>query len=115
MGFKTTVPKKDFERIAMNTQRSLEEAGKRLLASGLAVAHDRVPVDSGELDQSIHGEVAVKGKQIEVMLGADADHAAYVELGTENQHPQPFIQPAMDEIKKRLPGEVDKAVKEGSR
>lgn len=53
------------------------------------------PVDTGELRGSIH----VEGNAVV----ADADHAAYVELGTRNMHAQPYLAPSLYR-KRRLRG-----------
>lgn len=56
----------------------------------LADARTIVPVDTGELRES--GYSKVEGDHVEV--GYKADHAGYVELGTERMRAQPYLRPA---------------------
>lgn len=50
-----------------------------------------VPVDTGELHDSIHTEVSDEG----MFVVADADHASHVELGTSKMAAQPYLRPAL--------------------
>ena len=50
------------------------------------------PVDTGELRDSIFSEVQT-GVAI---VGASAEHAAAVELGTSQMSPQPYLRPALN-------------------
>lgn len=54
-------------------------------------AQNNAPVNTGELVASISGEVS----GTEGRVGALADHAAYVELGTENMPAQPYLRPSL--------------------
>lgn len=56
----------------------------------LADADPNVPVDTGELRASGYAEVV--GDHVEV--GYTAEHAPFVELGTEKMAPRPFLRPA---------------------
>lgn len=51
-----------------------------------------VPVDTGELHDSIHSEVSSDG----MYVVADADHASHVELGTSKMPAQPYLRPALN-------------------
>jgi len=64
-------------------------------------ARQRVPVDTGELRNSIDTEtVTGKGGAPEVRVVASAPHAMYVELGTERSRPRPFLRPALAFIRR---------------
>lgn len=54
-------------------------------------ARRNAPVETGELQDSIHGEVV----GTEGRVSATADHAAYVELGTSEMPAQPYLRPAV--------------------
>lgn len=58
-----------------------------------ADARNYCPVETGRLRDSIHGEVDASTGDITV--GAAADYAEYVELGTSEQPAQPFLRPAL--------------------
>ena len=58
------------------------------VAVGIADAQSRVPVLTGALRDSIGPD--------EDGFGAGADYAGYVEFGTSDTAPQPFIGPAAD-------------------
>jgi HK97 gp10 family phage protein len=51
-----------------------------------------VPVDSGDLQRSIHTEVSAEG----MFVVADEEYAAFVENGTSKQAAQPFLRPALN-------------------
>lgn len=50
-----------------------------------------VPVDSGDLQRSIHAESGPSGN----FVVADEEYAAFVELGTSKMAAQPYLRPAM--------------------
>jgi HK97 gp10 family phage protein len=77
------------------------EADKELAATAIATrnaAQAAAPMLTGELRASIH--VEVDGDQHRVV--ADAEHAAYVEFGTSDTAPQPYMWPAADRANERL-------------
>lgn len=67
--------------------RALETIG--LLAEGYAATNS--PVDTGRLRASITH--AVEGDT--VYIGTNVEYAAYVEMGTSRQRPQPYLKPAI--------------------
>lgn len=74
----------------------LQDLGDEYVASVVlpkVEAHAKriVPVDSGELHDSIHTEVSEEG----MFVVADADHASHVELGTSKMAAQPYLRPAL--------------------
>jgi len=54
-----------------------------------------VPVRSGELRDSITGEVATEGNEVVVLASSPVEHAGFVEYGTSRQRPQPYLRPAL--------------------
>ena len=54
-------------------------------------ARNNAPVDTGELAASVFSETDGNDGRI----GAAAEHAAYVELGTSEMRAQPFLRPAL--------------------
>jgi HK97 gp10 family phage protein len=54
------------------------------------------PVDTGYLRSTIYHKVGDNGFSAE--LGATADYAGYVELGTRHMVAEPFIRPALSAI-----------------
>lgn len=53
------------------------------------------PIDTGELEGSIH----YTSENHKYYIGADADHAAHVELGTSKMSAQPYLRPAVSSTK----------------
>lgn len=51
------------------------------------------PVRTGALRASIHAEPVDGGDSVKV--AASAEYAGYVELGTRNMAPQPYLKPAL--------------------
>lgn len=59
----------------------------------LSDARRLVPVDTGDLQRSLHRELAPGG--LSARIGSDIGYAAYVEHGTENMDAQPYLRPAL--------------------
>lgn len=70
---------------------ALEEVG--LVAEGYAKR--ACPVDTGRLRNSITHIVDEGGKC--AVIGTNVEYAPYVELGTRNQKPQPYLKPAAED------------------
>lgn len=70
---------------------ALEEVG--LVAEGYAKR--ACPVDTGRLRNSIT-HIVDEGTR-HVIIGTNVEYAAYVELGTRRQKPQPFLKPAAND------------------
>ena len=70
---------------------ALEEIG--LTAEGYAKR--ACPVDVGRLRNSITHIVDEGGKC--AVIGTNVEYAPYVELGTRNQKPQPYLKPAAED------------------
>lgn len=110
----------------------LRRTGVRALAPVIADAKQRVPVDDGDLrdslkvttrlskrQQRLNAKAVAEGKaSVQLYAGAAAlPHAHLVEFGTANMAPQPFMRPAWDAnkdqvlqlIKDELGGEIEKA------
>lgn len=66
-------------------------------------AKNIVPVDSGNLRNSIHGSVE-KGKTTEITgkVATSTEYAPYVEFGTSKMGAQPFLWPALRKSQKRI-------------
>lgn len=72
-------------------RRALEEVGQ--VAEGYAKR--LCPVDTGRLRNSITHVTRYGAKA--VYIGTNVEYAAYVELGTRMQKPQPYLRPAASE------------------
>ncbi|WP_342996971.1 HK97-gp10 family putative phage morphogenesis protein [Collinsella aerofaciens] len=70
---------------------ALEEVG--LVAEGYAKR--ACPVDTGRLRNSIT-HIVDEGTR-HVIIGTNVEYAAYVELGTRHQKPQPYLKPAAND------------------
>jgi HK97 gp10 family phage protein len=66
-------------------------------------AKNIVPVDSGNLRNSIHGSVEV-GSPTEIVgkVATSTEYAPYVEFGTSKMGARPFLWPALNKNKKRI-------------
>lgn len=108
-----------FDRILAQLERARRaiheapaKAGKEWLEQDFKpLAKSLAPVRTGELRDSIDGEVDATG----VTVFASAPHAGFVEHGTTKAAAQPFMQPAFDQtkdkLKKRVLAEVRKGMK----
>jgi len=77
-------------------------SGKYLKRLGLKVqrgAKRRCPVDTGRLRASIAEELGEDGRGLVEVIGTDVEYGAYVELGTSRAAAQPFLRPALDDVR----------------
>lgn len=73
----------------------LEHGMKDLAEQGLEIAKRLVPVDTGELQDSLHVEETENGGQAIV---AGTDHWQFPEFGTSEMAAEPYLRPVIDEI-----------------
>lgn len=95
----------DLNRIAADLSRAGRESGRRarqvVRKTALdveATAKQFVPVDTGNLKNSIGTDVILDGGEgrIEAVVGPTAEYGAYVEFGTSRQAPAAYMGPALD-------------------
>lgn len=60
------------------------------------IAKQLAPVDTGNLRRSITHDINTGGLAADI--GTDVDYAEHVERGTANSPPQPYMEPALDEV-----------------
>lgn len=107
------------EKQLMELVSKLEKAAESTIKEGCsnieAQAKGLCPVDSGELRDSINTKYNDKNCEHEGYVYAGAPHAPYVEFGTRNMAPQPFMYPAYkaneEFFKQRLIELINKEVK----
>ena len=99
------MPKQSFQLISdtlskhlqqCTSERLLYEVGQELDVVGaniVDIAQQLVPVDTGFLQSSIYHQMIDQGT---LEVGAEAEYASYVELGTYRSAPQPYLRPAID-------------------
>ncbi len=88
-------------KLAAASQRLRESVSQELDVAGAEMgdmAKSIVPVDTGFLQSTIYHNV----NDLTLELGATADYAAYVELGTRRMAAQPYIRPAFDANQQRV-------------
>lgn len=87
-------------RLAKSAAPAAGEAVESLAADVKAAATVNAERDSGELAKSIVvGNERGKPDQTVKSVEATAEHAVFVEYGTEDTSPQPFLRPAIDGAK----------------
>lgn len=67
----------------------------RVVDAVAADARGNAEVDTGEMASSISGHVEGFGRNLEGVVEASSDHAYFVEVGTEDTEPEPFLRPAL--------------------
>lgn len=83
-------------RFARDAEVGIAAAGAAAFATAeevAAIAQSIVPVDTGNLRDSIH---AVKEGDMKAAVVTEVEYAPYVEFGTSVQTPQPYMRPAAD-------------------
>lgn len=84
----------------VDNSKEVLEAFQRAVQAGLTAigltaeghAKDLCPVDTGRLRNSITNVVLDREKA--VIIGTNVEYGPYVELGTANMLPRPFLRPA---------------------
>lgn len=87
-------------RVRHDVEGILERAADNLVARARALA----PVETGELRNSIRAS----GSGMDRAVTAAVDHAVYVEHGTRNMQPRPFMGPATDAVAPELVADLGK-------
>jgi HK97 gp10 family phage protein len=84
-------------RLDADAEAKLQQLGNKFVADRVLpqvadAAKRIVPVDTGDLQDSIHPEVSADG----MFVVADSEYAAFVENGTSKQAAQPYLRPALN-------------------
>lgn len=94
-------------------KRSHLEAAKMVVAkNGSRLqrgAQEKAPVDTGTLKGSIMLEIEDDG--LTAISGATAHYGEYVERGTRFMSAQPYMEPALNEVKGKFNADLRKLVK----
>ncbi|SKA75194.1 phage protein, HK97 gp10 family [Clostridium sp. USBA 49] len=108
---------RNLEKLAENFIDNLAEEFEEMRDDMQEEAEDRVPVDTGNLKNSIDFKVTRDADEIGINLNTDKleDYWDCVEFGTSKQRPQPYLRPAiekgMEELQDRLQKAFIKSVK----
>jgi len=111
--------KKLFQELGDAAEGVLDDASRSGAEIVLADAKKKVPVDTGELrDSLLLKKSKVKNTKVKgeytVSKKSGVEHFAPVELGTSKMKARPFLRPAVDEnmreVAKRINDEVLKAI-----
>jgi HK97 gp10 family phage protein len=94
----------DLTRAANDLDEDAEQAVERVAVGSLAVAQARVPVLTGRL----RSEIRVRRRGLVVAIESPTPYAVFVEYGTSDTPPQPFMAPAFEYGAVRLVREVEK-------
>lgn len=98
-------------RVAASVRPAVIQAAELIIATQKRL----VPVDDGDLRDSIHWEQDQKSENATRLLivagGKPAPHARIIEFGRENAAPVPFFFPAYRAERKRAKAIISKAVR----
>jgi len=61
------------------------------------------------LRQTLREEIAGAETTVDYVVGSGVEYSVYLELGTEDMDPKPFVRPAVDEVESRLSQIADDA------
>ncbi len=79
----------------LKTDPDVEAGVQDAADEGLARAQDLVPVDTGELRDSLHIEDGEGGGK---RIVAETDHWQFPEFGTSDMPAEPYLRPVIDDI-----------------
>ena len=81
-------------------KQAITDALHEMAESAISGAQSSVPVDTGELHDSI--QILDEGENY-IDVGSDVEHAAPVEFGTYKMSPQPYLGPEADRMQSEAP------------
>lgn len=87
------------EELLTGPEGPVAELLARKGARGEAGAKRRAPVDTGRLRSSITHRLGRDSEGLFVDVGTDVEYARFVELGTSKTAAQPFLLPALDDMR----------------
>lgn len=73
----------------------------------------KVKVDTGHLKRSISSEINNGEEVMQGIVGATADYAGYVEKGTRYMSAQPYLKPALNEVKPQFLADMERIAQAG--
>ena len=79
------------ELVSLAIKQAIRSALREVGERAVGYATDIVPVRTGNLRSSI----AYDADDSQVIIGSDVPYASYVEEGTRNMRPRPYLRPAM--------------------
>lgn len=94
---------KDFRRLAEEVRKALETAIQENADDLQAVARRNAPVRTGFLRDHIN---VVKQGPLHVDVTSEAPYASFVEFGTRYMAAQPYLMPAIEEVRPRAEDRV---------
>lgn len=94
----TSYNKEVKEKMKQNKKEFCEAVGVEAVAEVQSVS----PVLTGNLKRSIAFDVHSDNGGVDIGASADADYAMYVEKGTSKQKAQPFLEPGVMNMLKRI-------------
>lgn len=106
---KVKISTRVLDRILDNSKKNADDANKKVADEIVEIAKNNAPVVSGELKNSIE-TVSDNGKSY-VVVGAD--HGGFVEFGTSKMAAQPYLAPAVREVRRRMAKHYKKVVTDG--
>lgn len=101
-GYKVVYKSNRFRAIAQHIEKAVARIIFEEAQNAASIARQLAPVLTGNLRDSIAIEIPKSGNMLSVRVVASAPYAAFVELGTVNTEPQPFLGPAMQAVRDNL-------------
>lgn len=103
-------------RIPVETKREIKAALEKSADELVAMQGRLVPVDTGDLSDSIQSKPGRHDLAVEVSAGGgDAFYGHFVEFGTVNTPAQPFFFPAYRALRRRIRGRITRATKKAAK
>lgn len=75
----------------------------------VALAKTRVPVDTGNLKNSIEADLS-KINDLEATVGSNVDYSLYVEMGTHNMPAKPYMTNSFEEVAAQFQAVVQRVI-----
>lgn len=95
------------EDIQNKSEELLVKTFQRSMLQVQNLAKIKAPVDTGNLRNSIQLDIVT---DTQIIITSYANYSAHIEYGTIYMQPQPFMRPAIDEVRFKEIGKIAKQV-----
>lgn len=95
------------EDIQNKSEELLVKTFQRSMLQIQNLAKIKAPVDTGNLRNSIQLDIVT---DTQIIITSYANYSAFIEYGTVYMQPQPFMRPAIDEVRFKEIGKIAKQV-----
>lgn len=92
----------DFAALSRNLREGIAEELNSGAETCVSLAKQLAPVDTGAMRDAIEQTEIANGNNLRAVIESPQDYSAFVEYGTVNMEPQPFMTPAFESARRQV-------------